>query len=237
MGSARRPGSSPRRRSPAGATNMGTRRTAPDGLDYVPIAGTDPNFVFGVIRATLGGSTTTALDAVFRRLFPVAQPSDPEKPWPQPTCFKWDVLLPPWASADYLDPQTLCRAYGAQGWDGVKDLVVIASFRMPETVSEPPTMSVATAFELVRSYCYQKLATERKLATVVAMHLPGRAGSDGLPPHAHAMALARELGPAGFGSFVRPLATDAGRKIIETEWAAWRVTRGAPASGGKAPKK
>ena len=168
--------------------------------------------------------------------FPGRQPADPEKPWPEPTCFKWDVLLPPWASADYLDPQTLCRAYGAQGWDGVKDLVVIASFRMPETVSEPPTMSLPTAYGLVRSFAYQKLALERKLA-VVAMHVPGRAGSDGLPPHGHVMALARELGPAGFGSFVRPLATDAGRKIIEAEWAAWRAAHSASAPSTKATKK
>lgn len=216
---------------------MGARRPAPEGLDYVPVAGTDPNIVFGVIRATLGGSATTASMAVFRRLFPVAQPSDPEKPWPQPTCFKWDVLLPPWASADYLDPQTLCRAYAAQGWDGVKDLVVIASFRLPETVSEPPTMSLPTGYEIVRSLAYQKLALDRKLATILAMHVPGRAGSDGLPPHVHVMALARELGPAGFGSFVRPLATDAGRNIIESEWAAWRAAHGAAPASTKVVKR
>lgn len=179
--------------------------------------------MFGVIRATLAGNATTAHAAVFRRLFPVAAPADPDKAWPKPTCFMHDVLLPRWANADYLDAQTLCRAYGAQGWEGVKDLVIIASFRMPETVSEPPTMTLATAYELVRSFAYRRLALDRKLATVIAMHVPGRAGSEGLPPHVHVMALARELGPAGFGSFVRPLATDAGRKIIEAEWTAWRA--------------
>lgn len=202
---------------------MGARRPALEGLDYVPIPGSDPNLVFGVIRAVLAGVATTALMAVFRRLFPVGQPDDPEKPWPRPTCYRHDVLLPPWAPTDYLDPQTLCRAYGAQGWDGVKDLVVIASFRFPETVATPPTMTLATAYELVRAFAYQRLAVERNLATVIAMHVPGRAGQEGLPPHIHVMSLARVLGATGFGTFVRPLASDAGRKVVEDEWAEWRA--------------
>ena len=212
---------------------MGTRRHAPEGLDYVPIPGADSNLIFGVIRATLAGISTTALLAVFRRLFPVAQPEDPEKPWPRATCFRHDVLLPPWAPADYLDPQTLCRAYAAQGWDGVKDLVIIASFRFPETISTPPTMTLQSAYELVRAFAYQRLTLDRNLAVVLAMHVPARAGQDGLPPHLHVMALARELGPAGFGPFLRPLASDAGRKVLEEEWMAWRAGTEPPPKSAK----
>jgi hypothetical protein len=200
---------------------MGAPRTAPPGLDYVPIPGSDPNLIFGVVRASLGGNQTTAAEAVFRRLFPVAKPADINEPWPKPTCFRPDVLLPPWACADYYDPQNLCRTYAAQGWDGVKDLVIILSFRFPETVSSPPTMSLQTAFESVRGFVLEKLTIKRNLPTVLAMHLPNRAGKNTLPPHLHAMALARELGPAGFGPFTS-LATDAGREVIEAEWAEWR---------------
>ena len=200
---------------------MGAPRAAPDGLDYVPIPGDDPNLIFGVIRATLAGADNTATEAIMKRLFPVARPADSTGSWPKPTCYRHDVTLPPWANSDYQDPQTLCRAYGAQAWAGIKDLMLILSFRFPETVSTPPMLSLHSAFERVRGYAHEKLSIERSIACVFAMHVPGRAGLDGLPPHVHVMGLARQLGPAGFGPFVRPLTTDAGRAIIEREWQDW----------------
>lgn len=212
---------------------MGARLPVPPGLDYVPIPGSDANLVFGVVRASLAGNRTTAAEAVFRRLFPVAKPADVYEPWPKPTCFRPDVLLPPWACTDYYDPQNLCRAYAAQGWDGVKDLVIILSFRFPETVTSPPTMSLQSAFELVRGFALEKLTMDRHLATVLAMHVPGRAAQDRLPPHMHVMSLARELGPVGFGPF-SDLAVDAGREVIEAEWAEWR---GASADTTKKKKR
>lgn len=214
---------------------MGAPRSAPPGLDFVPVPGSDPNLVFGVIRATLAGSPNTALGAVFRRLFPVAKPKDPQLPWPRPTCFRHDVLLPDWANADYVDPQVLCRAYDAQTWEGVKDLAIIINFRFPETLSvagAAPTMSLTGVYELVRGYSYQKLTRERGLATVVAMHVPSRAGIvDGFP-HCHVIGLCRSVvGPAGFGPFRPELCRDSSRAIIEAEWKSWRANwQGAPAA-------
>ena len=134
---------------------MSAQRSAPSGLDYVPIPGSDPNLVFGVIRATLAGVPNTAMSAVFRRLFPVAKPKDPQAPWPKATCFKSDVLLPNWTNVDYYDPQMLCRAYDAQTWEGVRDLAIIINFRFPETLSSDgsaPTMSLTGAYELARFF-------------------------------------------------------------------------------------
>ena len=134
---------------------MGAQRSAPPGLDFVPIPGSDPNLVFGVIRATLGTSTNTALGAVFRQLFPVAKPKDPQAPWPKATCFKSDVLLPDWTNVDYYDPQVPCRAYDAQTWEGVRDLAIIMNLRFPETLSSDgsaPTMSLTGAYELARFF-------------------------------------------------------------------------------------
>lgn len=208
---------------------MGTRiRTVP-GLDYVPVPGSDPDLVFGVIRATLAGEPNTASGAIFRRLFPVAKPGNIDAPWPKPTCFRHDVLVTPWAPADYIDPQALCRAYDTQCWDGVKDLVIIMNFRFPDAVSvdgKPPMVSLHDAYELVRAYCHQKLVMERGLATVLAMHLPSRAGVDFSPPHIHSMSLARRAGIEGFGSFIPELCKDSARRLIESEWSAWRKAAG-----------
>jgi hypothetical protein len=210
-----------------GASKMAAPRSAPEGLDYVPVPGSDPNLVFGVIRATLAGVSNTAMSAVFRRLFPVAKPRNPQAPWPKATCFKSDVLLPDWTNVDYYDPQVLCRAFDAQTWEGVRDLAIIINFRFPETLGvdgAPPTMSLTGAYELARAYSYEKLTRERGLAAVIAMHVPSRAGIvDGFP-HCHVIGLCRSLvGPAGFGPFRPELCRDSSREIIEGEWASWRA--------------
>jgi hypothetical protein len=210
---------------------MAAPRSAPEGLDYVPVPGSDPNLVFGVIRATLAGVPNTAMEAVMRRLFPVARPKDPHLPWPRPTCFKSDVLLPHWANSDYFDPQALCRAYDAQTWDGVRDLAIIMNFRFPEAQSVgggPPTMSLAEIYELVRSYAYLRLTLKRGLATVLAMHVPSRAGVADAAPHCHVICLSRVLSIEGFGPFIPSLAKDAGREVIAAEFNDWRTKAGAP---------
>jgi hypothetical protein len=207
---------------------MGTRRPPPPGLDYVPVAGDDPNFVFGVIRATLAGVPNSASNAVFRRLFPVARPESFEAPWPRPTCYRHDVLLPPWTSPDWVDPQALCQAYDRQCWVGVKDLAIIMNFRFPEALrrgSEAPRISLTEAYELVRGYCYEKIVLERGLATILAMHLPSLAGIDWSPPHVHACSLARVVG-LGFEAFVPELTKDSSRKIFEREWLDYRRLHG-----------
>ena len=202
---------------------MGARRSAPPGLDYVPVPGNDPNVVFGVIRANLAGVPNSAMQAVCRRMFPVTRPKDPHAPWARPTCFHSEAVVPDWAPSDYWDPQALCRAYDQQAWDGLKDLVIHASFRFPETVSNPPSLTLQASYELVRSFARRRFVEDRNLPVVLAMHVPGRAGQDGLPPHVHVLVFCRELGPTGFGAFAaRPLATDAGRAMIEDEWHAWR---------------
>lgn len=209
---------------------MSKSRSAPPGLDFVPVPGDDPNLVFGVIQASLAGMQNTAAQAVFRRLFPVAKPKSVDAPWPRPTCFRHDVLLPHWANADYVDPQVLCRAYDAQAWEGVKDIAIIMNFRFPEAQSARgalPTMSLTEMYELVRSYAYFRLTLKRGLATVLAMHVPSRAGFANAVPHCHVISLSRELSIEGYGAF-SPLAKDGGREVIAAEFMDWRTRAGAP---------
>jgi hypothetical protein len=106
----------------------------------------------------------------------------------------------------------------------MKDLVIMMNFRFPESVSVPPEISLHSAFELVRSFAYQRLSRERDMATVIAMHVPSRAAQSGAP-HVHVMGLARRCGPNGFGEFIPRLPTDSGREIIEREFAEWREER------------
>ena len=221
---------------------MAERRAPPPGLDYVPVPGRNSNLIFGVIRTSLGGVTNTALNAVFKRLFPVNRPDNPHQPWPKPSCYRYDVLLPPGAPNDYVDPEVLCRADDKQGWKGLKDLIVITTMRFPETVADPPTLTLAEAYERARAFAYARFCSvpERRLAVILAFHVPAHAGVEENVPHCHLMALSRRVsaGSLGFGELLSyPLATDAGRQIIDDEYDAWRLAGSATAKPPKPAAK
>src|SRR3546814_13385952 len=75
--------------------------------------------VFGVVRRRVGsGAIQTAPGSVLRRLSP-GRKADVAVPW-EPTCYRWDVLLPPMAHDDCLDPKRLCEQYEEQAFEGQK---------------------------------------------------------------------------------------------------------------------
>lgn len=189
------------------------KRYAPKGLDFVPAEGGPDNLVFGVVRRQIGnGPIQTVGEAVARRLCPGARPTA-DGQW-VPTCYRWDVLLPQHAPDDCSDPKKLCDLYEDQAFQGIKDLVVMATLRLPS----PDRLH--HIWEQVRAFCRARLCTERRLAVVMAMHLPVAVGSVN-PPHIHLMMPARELNCFGYGALVRPLATDHGKEILAAELSEW----------------
>lgn len=198
---------------------MAKKLKAPPGLDYDPVTGEVENLSFGVAQAG-DTKTLTAEEFVGRRAFPVMKPKDLSLPWPQPTCYKLDVLLSEGASDDLWDPQRLVQAYDRQCFNTIRDLVVIVTLRFPKVDVVPQVMRLHEAWELGRGFAAE-LAREHRVAVVAAMHLPARAAKPGLP-HIHLMIPARELLPSGFGKFVRPLATDEGRALVESAWVKWQ---------------
>jgi len=200
------------------------KRPAPDGLDFVPVdGGSDPNLVFGVVRRRIGkGAIQTAPASVLRRLSP-GRKADVAAPW-EPTCYRWDVLLPPMAHDDCLDPKRLCEKYEEQACEGLKDLLVMMTIRFPDADR------LHAIWEDVRSFARERLCRERNLAVIAAFHLPVQIGSTN-PPHVHLMTLARELKSYGFTDFVRPFAADPGKAIFAAEWAEWRARQGRGADG------
>jgi hypothetical protein len=187
-----------------------------DGMDYVVIAGSDPNLTFGVIRRELKGRVFDTRDAVLRRLRPVGGPP-PAGGWP-PTCYRSDVILPPGASDRLRDPKALCDAYEEEAFPGIKDLLIIVTLRFPQA-----TTTLHEIWEDVRGFA-ASLAYERQVAAILAMHVPARAGKSG-HPHLHILIPARRLERFSFGEFLRPLASDRGRDIIEAAWKTWSAKR------------
>lgn len=195
-------------------------------LDFVPIpGGDDPNFIFGVVRRQIkDGPIQTVPASVLRRLCP-GRKADVAAPW-APNCYRWDVLLPPHASDEFLDPKRLCEKYEEQACNNLKDLFVMITLRFPN----PDRLH--RTWEDVREFACDRLCRERNVAVIAAMHLPVEVGSTN-PPHIHLMAMARELQCFGFGPFVRPFSADAGKAMIAAEWADWQKRRhGTAAASG-----
>ena len=190
-----------------------------EGLDYVPvIGGDDANLSFGVVRRQINnGPVQTVPEAVLRRLNP-GRKVDVAAPW-TPHCYRWDVLLPPMAQDDCLDPKRLCERYEEQSGDSLKDLIVMMTLRFPDADR------LHIIWEEVRSFARERLCRERNLAVVAAFHLPAQNGSTN-PPHIHLMALAKTMKAYGFCDYVRPLAADAGKAIFAAEWADWQTRQG-----------
>jgi hypothetical protein len=198
---------------------MAKKLKAPPGLDYEPVIGDVEHVSFGVAQAD-GETQLTAEGFIGRRAFPVMKPKDLSLPWPQPTCHKLDVLLPKGASDELWDPQRLAQAYDRQCFNTIRDLVVIVTLRFPLVDVVPQLMRLHEAWELGRGFAAE-LVKEHGVAIVAAMHVPARAAKPGLP-HIHLMIPARQLLPSGFGKFVRPLATDDGRALVEKAWVKWQ---------------
>lgn len=198
-----------RRAAAASSSPLFWDRPAFGNRNFVAVKDGPANLTFGVVRRQIaGGPKQNVPSTIFRRLHPGGS-AKIEEPW-HPTCYRWDVLLPPHASDEYLDPERLCRTYEAQAFSDLQDLVVMATLRFPNADR------LHTTWEDLRAFARNRLCEQRSLAVVAAMHLPIQVGSTN-PPHIYLMALARELKGYGFAKFVRPLASDKGKAILADE--------------------
>lgn len=194
---------------------MARKIKAPPGLDYDPVMGAHPNLSFGVARAE-GTNGLNATRFIAKRLFPVSAPKDWSSPWPAPTCYRHDVLLPVGASDDLVTPRRLVEAYDDQSFGDVKDLAIIVTLRFPEVDEPADPIQLHSAWETGRAFG-MKLVRTYGAPTIAIMHVPARAARLGAP-HIHLMLLARQLLPSGFGKFVRPLLADDGRDLVDGHW-------------------
>lgn len=193
--------------------NHASKRFAPAGLDFVPVAGAPGNCIFGVVRRKIKlGPEHDVPNAVLRRLRP-GQANSIAGDW-TPSCYRSDVLLPPSAADDLQSARALCELYEANAFEGLKDLVVMITLRFPDADR------LHLIWEEVRAFAYEHFCRRRHLAVVAAMHVPGTKGSTN-PPHIHLMIPARELRSWGFFDYIRPLASDQGKALVLEELAEW----------------
>jgi hypothetical protein len=181
---------------------------------YINPAGDTPGFSYGVLRREYRGETCSlgASEFVRRKLYPIEAP--PEGDWTRPfTCSRFDVLLPPSGSDEYIAPQRLMEAYERNLLPWRKGLV--CAIKVLQPLSEP----LQSSYERIRSAA-RNASLKRNLPVVLCAHAPFLAGVDVRlrQPHVHVILLASELSLLGWGPPNDEVTSDAGHLVLYHEF-------------------
>jgi hypothetical protein len=171
---------------------------------------------FGVIGCSYKGRTNMMLDIVHRRLVQFGLPM--REQW-QPTCARWDVLLPPHAPDACQDPQTLARFIDLHRMPAQQDLAVLITLRFAQE------SLLHRGWELARGFALQRLATERETPVVAAFHVPQIAGRRS-KPHCHLLMSARRIIGSHSADFVTDLLDAGGKTLAGDMWRDWCAEHG-----------
>lgn len=150
----------------------------------------------------------TGLDGkVERKLNPVPSDGRPR----EYTAFKVDVLLPPLAPSDYMDPRHLARMYEA-----TLPPKETAAF-MQLTPRFPRALNLHWPWEVSRAFARREIVDALQLPVLAALHAPSVAGSPA-PPHVHLFVFPRALNQFGYGAVDRTFASPDTHKRMYDAW-------------------
>jgi len=169
---------------------------------------------WGVLRRRLGKVDNDLVEFLHQKLTFGRGPSVTAPDWHAQAVHT--VLLPEDAQTDLLDARRLAERYEADAFPGIKDLACVAKItidRHDQVLREWPRIVRFAAVEF---------AEKRNMGCIAVLHTPAKSGVR-RDAHVHLVAPARELGRDGFGSFVRPFASDAGGPEIARAWRDWPV--------------
>lgn len=166
---------------------------------------------WGVLRRRLGDHDNDLREFTWRKLTHSWGEAGYMDDW-RPTAAH-AVALPIDAPADLLNARKLAERYEADAFVGIKDLAMVV--KIPITSDR-----LLIDWPRIQTFGHNEFAIKRRLACVSILHVPARSGVR-RAAHAHLVVPGRELNSDGFGSFVRPLASDADGPVIAAAWAAW----------------
>ncbi|HET9637676.1 MAG TPA: hypothetical protein VFP12_00545 [Allosphingosinicella sp.] len=184
---------------------------------YMNPGGDTPGFSYGVLRRVYRGQACSvgASEFVRRKLYPIEAP--PEGDWSKPfTCSRWDVVLPPSGSDEYMAPERLMEAYERHLLSWRQGLLCTIK------VAQPLTEPLQSSYERIRAVARQALPLSRNLPAILIAHAPFLAGVNVRmrQPHVHIVALASELSLLGWGAPNDEVTSDAGHLALYEEFKA-----------------
>jgi hypothetical protein len=193
------------------------RGTAWSPIMYMNPGGVTPGFSYGVLRRAYRGKACSlnAAEFVRRKLYPIEAP--PEGDWTKPfTCSRWDVLLPPSGSDEYMAPQRLMEDYRQHLLAWRQGL--LCTIKVVQPLTEP----LQSSYERIRLAVRQAFALRRNLPAVLIAHAPFLAGIDSRTrqPHVHVAVLAYERSLLGWGAPNDEVTSDAGHLALYEEFKA-----------------
>ncbi|WP_028967910.1 hypothetical protein [Sphingomonas phyllosphaerae] len=192
--------------------------TPPSPRDYAgqgPFAG-DADGSFGIIPCIFKERPNTMVDVVHRRLVQFGRPMT--EPW-QPTCSRWDVLLPTHAPDACHDPHTLARLIDAQRLPEQQDLAILITLRFAHHAL------LHRGWELARGFALQRLARDRDVPVVAALHVPQIAARKH-KPHVHLVASSRRILGSNCADFVDDLLGPDAKATAAALWNDWVAEHG-----------
>jgi hypothetical protein len=184
---------------------------------YINPAGDTPGFSYGVLRRVYRGQACglSASEFVRRKLYPIEAP--PPGDWTKPfTCSRWDILLPPSGSDEYLAPRQLMEAYERYLLPWRQGLLCTVK------VVQPLTEPLQSSYERIRLAARQAFPLKRNLPAILIAHAPFLAGVEAgiRQPHIHICVPGSALSLLGFGAPNDEVTSDAGHLALYEEFKA-----------------
>lgn len=184
---------------------------------YMNPGGDTPGFSYGVLRRVYRGQACSvgASEFVRRKLYPIEAPAEGD--WTKPfTCSRWEVLLPPSGSDEYMAPERLLRDYEEHILPWRQG--VLSTIKVVQPLTEP----LQSSYERIRLAVRQAFALRRNLPAVLIAHAPFLAGVDAQTrqPHVHVAVLPYQRSLLGWGAPNDEVTSDAGHLALYEEFKA-----------------
>lgn len=186
-----------------------------DPLDWIytnPAGPSDLGLTFGVLRKHYNGRDNSALEFGWRKCHVGRQADQVDLTAWTPNIERVEVILPPRADDMLSAPPVLLGQMDAHAAECEKALLVYVTLPLGDVER------VHVGFERARAFA-RSLADERELASVLALHAPGRVNAP-FPLHAHCLIVSRAITGLGLrhGLYDEELIRDTGQAIVEDLW-------------------
>jgi hypothetical protein len=188
---------------------------------YMNPGGDTPGFSYGVLRRTYRGEACGVSPSEFvrRKLYPIDAP--PDGCWDRPySCLRAEVLLPPGAVDEFMDPRRLLDAYERHMPAWRQGLLCAVKVEQP--VFEP----LQASYERIRTAAKISFPLRRNLPAIIIAHAPFLSGAslEHRPPHCHVLGLTAAVpGILGFAGLNDEVTSDAGHLALWNEFRAARA--------------
>lgn len=184
-----------------------------DDMVYDDPLGSTPDFGYALLRKSAKGKQNRVADLARAKLQP-SKPADmdwlADGLWPI-TCTMHRIVTAPGVAVPAGALEEIFHGYDARAKAHQKLLAVVLTMRFPHSWQPADILS------LVGMYTLEKLALQRRLTSMIVVHMPGDELS-ARRPHAHVVCLSRVHRSSGWGEVHPDLVARTAQARFQQEW-------------------